>query len=94
MLRLALQQAELWLLCRKFFAAGLLSQGVRAGGSIVAKKKRRQNRRFLISLRSGAIGYCAIGLPLPPCRAIFELKGESPCLGSSTTTTVPCFTRL
>src|SRR5712672_455755 len=30
----------------------------------------------------------------PPCSAICELNGESPCLGSSTTTIVPIFTRL
>ena len=29
----------------------------------------------------------------PPCSAIFELNGESPCFGSSTTTTVPRPTR-
>ena len=41
------------------------------------------------------VGYCGIGpLVPPPCSAILELYGESPCLGSSTTTTVPCFTRL
>jgi hypothetical protein len=36
--------------------------------------------------------YCSMALP-PPCRAIFELNGESPCFGSSTTTTVPTPTR-
>src|SRR6266550_5590576 len=30
----------------------------------------------------------------PPCKAICELNGESPCFGSSTTTMVPIFTRL
>src|ERR1700733_4446202 len=34
-----------------------------------------------------------IALP-PPCSAIAELNGESPCFGSSTTTMVPILTRL
>ena len=34
-----------------------------------------------------------IGLLPPPWRAICELNGESPCFGSSTTTTVPSPTR-
>ncbi len=36
-----------------------------------------------------------MGPPRPlACSAIFGLNGESPCLGSSTTTMVPSFTRL
>ncbi len=41
----------------------------------------------------GRGGYC-VAVPPPPCSAILELYGESPCLGSSTTTMVPCLTRL
>src|ERR1051325_4641885 len=33
-------------------------------------------------------------LPPPPCSAIRELNGESPCFGSSTTTMVPILTRI
>src|ERR1700687_5284204 len=46
------------------------------------------------TLRTDAGGYCISGPPRPPCSAICELNGESPCFGSSTTTMVPIFTRL
>ena len=45
------------------------------------------------SFESGRCAYCTIAPP-PPCSAICELNGESPCCGSSTTTMVPTFTRL
>ena len=44
------------------------------------------------SMRLSAAVYWS-ALP-PPCSAICELNGESPWCGSSTTTTVPTFTRL
>ena len=57
-------------------------------------KKAPVKPALLMSSRKSR-GYCDIGPPLPPpCRAICELNGESPCCGSSTTTMVPTFTRL
>src|SRR5262249_8464147 len=59
-----------------------------------ATKKGRSNPALFQSVADIG-GYCAIGPPWPPpCRAICELNGESPFLGSSTTTMVPTFTRL
>src|SRR4030088_1382188 len=50
---------------------------------------------YFIERRTDATGYCNIGpLRPPPCSAICELNGESPCFGSSTTTMAPIFTRL
>ena len=66
-------------------------------------KPRRQRKsagktgafdRVVDGYEARSTGYCISGPPAPPCSAILELYGELPCLGSSTTTTVPCLTRL
>ena len=63
----------------------------RATENVAANKKAPAKPAPLISYL-GEDDYCIMALP-PPCRAIFELNGESPCFGSSTTTTVPTPTR-
>src|SRR5262245_26896371 len=55
------------------------------------KKAPVTDPRFFEPVLPGR-AYC-IGVLPPPCSAIFELNGESPCLGSSTTTTVPTAAR-
>src|SRR4051812_39955668 len=47
----------------------------------------------LFEMMYGDAAYWIV-LPPPPCSAIRELNGESPCFGSSTTTMVPVLTRL